>query len=153
MARTFTFAIFQTIALSNCVREEEKMANWNELVGFLANNYTCSISGDVVTLPYSFQNGRTQNVYVALGGNESQGDWVFVSSAVAEISHVGQLEAICRVANSKICGGVVIDGDHIAIRDSMPLLNLDDTEIESSISLVVSIADELEQMFVGRDNF
>lgn len=129
------------------------MANWNELVGFLANNYTCTINGNIVTLPYSFPNGRTQTVYVTLGGNDTQGEWVFISSAVAEINHVGQLEAICRVAGSKICGGVVIDGNHIVIRDSMPLFNLDDTEINSSIALVVGIADELEQMFIGRDQF
>ena len=129
------------------------MTTWNELVGFLATNYSCNINNNVITLPYTFQNGRTQNVHVTLGGNETHGDWVFISSAIAETNYIGQLEAICRVAGSKICGGVVIDGNHIVIRDSMPLLNLDDTEINASIALVVGIADELEQMFIGRDNF
>jgi hypothetical protein len=123
-------------AISSNFLKDLTMATWNELVGFLANNYTCTINGSIITLPYTFQNGRTQSVYVTLGGNENQGEWVFISSAIAEISHVGQLEAICRVAHSKICGGIVIDGNHIVIRDSMPLLNLDDTEINSSISLV-----------------
>jgi hypothetical protein len=129
------------------------MATWNELVGFLATNYQCTINGTQVMLPYTFQNGRSQNVYVTLGGNEDQGEWVFISSAIAEVSHVGQLEAMCRVAGSKICGGIVIDGNHIVIRDSISLFNLDDTEINASIALVVAIADELEQMFVGRDQF
>ncbi len=129
------------------------MTTWNELVGFLANNYSCTINDNQVVLPYVYQNGRTQNVFVTLGGNEDQGEWVFISSAIAEISQIAQLESICRVASSKICGGIVIDGTHILIRDSMPLLNLNDNEINSSISLVGGIADELEQVFIGRDQF
>jgi hypothetical protein len=48
---------------------------------------------------------------------------------------------------------VVIDGTFIVIRDTMPLENLDTNEINSSMALVVGIADELEQMFTSTDNF
>lgn len=129
------------------------MSTWNEVVGYLATNYTCSIEGDVVTLPYSFPNGRSQNVYVSRAENESWGEWVHIASAVAEINYVGHLEAICRVAGSKLCGGVVIEGNFIVIRDTLPLENLDANEIDSSVGIVVSIADELEQMFAGKDQF
>jgi hypothetical protein len=129
------------------------MATWNELVGFLATNYSCTVSGDSITLPYTFPNGRSQNVYVNRSGNETRGEWVFISSAIAEIDQVAHLEAICRVVSSKLCGGIVIDGNVIALRDSLPLENLNDNEINSSIDMVVAIADELEQMFAGRDYF
>jgi hypothetical protein len=129
------------------------MTTWNELVGFLATNYTCTINGDSISLPYTFHNGRTQTVVVNQAGNETHGEWVHVTSAIADVSHVGKLEAICRIAASKLCGGVVIDGIFIVIRDTMPLENLDTNEINSSMALVVGIADELEQMFTSTDNF
>ena len=129
------------------------MTTWNELVGFLATNYTCTIIGVSISLPYTFHNGRTQTVFVNQAGNETHGEWVHVTSAIADVSHVGKLEAICRIAASKLCGGVVIDGTFIVIRDTMPLENLDTNEINSSMALVVGIADELEQMFTSTDNF
>ena len=129
------------------------MATWNELVGFLATNYKCTINGNSVSLPYSFPDGRTQDVFVNLNGNEHQGEWVYVTSAIAELIHVGKLEAICRVATSRICGGVVIDGNFIVLRDAMPLANLDESEIKGLLATVVAIADELEQMLTGADNF
>jgi hypothetical protein len=64
------------------------MTTWNELVGFLATNYTCTINGDSISLPYTFPNGRTQNVFVNRGGNENRGEWVFIISAIADMSHV-----------------------------------------------------------------
>jgi hypothetical protein len=129
------------------------MTTWNELVGFLATNYTCTINADSVSLPYTFDNGRTQTVFVNKAGNETHGSWVHVTSAIADVSHVGKLEAICRIAASKLCGGVIIDGTFIVVRDTMPLENLDENEINSSVALVVGIADELEQMFTATDNF
>ena len=129
------------------------MTTWNELVGFLATNYTCTINGNSVSLPYSFDDGRTQTVFVNQAGNETHGEWVHVTSAVADVSHVGKLEAICRFTASKLCGGVIIDGTFIVIRDTMPLENLDANEINSSMDLVVGIAEELEKMFIGTDNF
>jgi len=129
------------------------MTTWNELVGFLATNYTCTINGTSVSLPYSWPDGRSQNVFVNLGGNDNRGEWVAVTSAIAEISHVGKLEAICRMATSRICGGVVIDGNFIILRSSMPLENIDENEINGLIGTVVEIADELEQMFTGANNF
>ena len=129
------------------------MTTWNELVGFLATNYTCTINGNSVSLPYSFDDGRTQTVFVNQAGNETQGEWVHITSAVADVSHVGKLEAICRITASKLCGGVIIDGTFIVIRDTMPLENLDANEINSSMDLVVGIAEELEKMFIGTDNF
>ena len=129
------------------------MTTWNELVGFLATNYTCTINGNSVSLPYSCDDGRTQTVFVNQAGNETHGEWVHITSAVADVSHVGKLEAICRITASKLCGGVIIDGTFIVIRDTMPLENLDANEINSSMDLVVGIAEELEKMFIGTDNF
>ena len=129
------------------------MTTWNELVGFLATNYTCTINGTSVSLPYSFPDGRSQNVFVNLDGNEERGEWVYVTSAIADISHIGKLEAICRMATSRICGGVIIDGTFIVLRDAMPLENMDSNEINGLIGTVVGIADELERMFTGENNF
>ncbi len=129
------------------------MTTWNELVGFLATNYTCTINGTSVSLPYSFPDGRSQNVFVNLDGNEQRGEWVYVTSAIADISHIGKLEAICRMATSRICGGVIIDGSFIVLRDAMPLENMDSNEINGLIATVVGIADELEQIFTGENNY
>ena len=129
------------------------MATWNELVGYLARNYSCNINGDTVTLPYSFSDGRTQNVFVTLGGNNEWGEWAHVASAIADTSQIGKLEAICREIHFKICGGIVIDGNFIVLRATLPLLNLDDNEIDHSIALVVNIAEEMEKKYIGTDNF
>ena len=129
------------------------MTTWNELVVFVATNYTCTINGTSVSLPYSFPDGRSQNVFVNLDGNEQRGEWVYVTSAIADISHIGKLEAICRMATSRICGGVIIDGSFIVLRDAMPLENMDSNEINGLIATVVGIADELEQIFTGENNY
>ena len=57
------------------------------------------------------------------------------------------------MATSRICGGVIIDGTFIVLRDAMPLENMDANEINALIGTVVGIADELEQMFTGENNF
>lgn len=129
------------------------MATWNELVGYLATNYSCTINGNLITLPYSFPDGRTQNVYVSLAGNEARGEWVHIASAIADTSHIGKLEAICREIQFKLCGGIVVDGNFIVLRDALPLMNLNDNEIGESIDLIVNTAEEMEKKYIGADNF
>jgi hypothetical protein len=57
------------------------------------------------------------------------------------------------MATSRICGGVIIDGSFIVLRDAMPLENMDANEINGLIGTVVGIADELEQIFTGENNY
>jgi hypothetical protein len=50
-----------------------------------------------------------------------------------------------------VCGGLAIYGEFLAIRDALPLANMQINELERPLRLITATADALEKQFVGVD--
>jgi hypothetical protein len=130
------------------------MATWNDVVSYLNANYKCKQeSSELVSLLFNLGNDRSQVVWVELGGNDKIGQFAHISSAVGNVKNLNKLEAYCREAKDYVLGGIVIEGDHIMLRDSFPLLNLDVNEMEAPLHVILGAADQIEAKITGGDTY
>ena len=130
------------------------MATWNDVVSHLNSNFKCEKLNDgLISLKFSMSDNRTQLVFVEQAGNENVGEWAAVSSAVGSMKDVNKLKAFCTAVKDWVCGGIVIDGDYIMVRDTFPLANLDVNELEVPLLAVVNAADYIEKNVTGGDSY
>jgi hypothetical protein len=133
-------------------KKEEVMATWNDLISYVNANYKWEkVSDDLMSLQFDMGDGRSQLVFVQLLGNSQ--DWAAVASPVGGLDKVKKLDAYCRAASDWVCGGIVIIGNYIMIRDSFPLANLDVNEFEQPLHAIVNAADDIERMITGGDSY
>jgi hypothetical protein len=130
------------------------MATWNDVVSYLNSKYKCKQeSTTMLSLHFGTIEDRSQLVWVQLVGNDKIGEFGLVSSAVGTVKDFNKLEAYCREAEEYVLGGIVIEGDHIMIRDSFPLLNLDVNELDAPLLLITAAADQIERKITGNDAY
>src|SRR5690349_16904421 len=105
----------------------------------------------MIGLVFGVGNGRTQMVLVTrhmlMNGTE---EWVQISSPIGEVGQIN-VEGVLRDVGDMVCGGVVIEGKYLVVRDALPLANLQVNEFERPFVLVTTTADRLEQKYVGSD--
>ena len=130
------------------------MATWNDVVAHLNSKYKCKNQSEtLIGLNFTMPENRSQIVWVETRGDEGFGEWVIISSAVAGVDQVKNLEKICRAVNNSFIGGAVIEGDYILIRDAFPLANLDVNELEQPLHLITLTAEVIEKNITGGDKF
>ena len=137
------------------------MATWAELVGFIKTEY--EVVGDdpdeirillrYLTDDEDEKSGRTQVVVVAREVLDRREDWVLIASPFARVQDVDLRTVLAEVGNSTVVGGVVIVGEYLVLRHSLPLVNLDINEFVDPLELLTGSAEMLERQFVGRDEF
>ena len=129
------------------------MATWQELGGFVKNNYKIQ-SEEVGHISINFNTGglRTQMLHLFLEEDSLGNEWMTIGSAIGAVGQ-GDLATVLTLANQKICGGLVIVDDVVVVRHCVPLENADPDEVMLPIGFVANIADELEQIYSGSDNF
>ena len=129
------------------------MATWQELVGFVKTNYQIHLEEDEhLSLNFNTTGLRTQMIHLFLEVDSLGNEWMAVSSAIGTVGQ-GDLEPVLKLANERICGGLVIFDEIVAVRHCVPLENADPDEVTLPIGFVANIADELEKIYSGTDNF
>jgi hypothetical protein len=64
------------------------------------------------------------------------------------------LEAVLEyIGRTTVVGAAVIMGEHLTLRHSLPLVNLDINEFVDPLELVAGSAEYLEQQITGRDEY
>ena len=130
------------------------MATWNDVVSYLNANYNCKEeSKTMLSLLFDTGNDRSHLVFVELAGNDKIGEFAKVSAVVGNSKDFNKLEALCRAATPYVTGGIVIEGDAILLRDSLPLLNLDINELEDPLRVITNAADRIEAEITGGDDY
>jgi hypothetical protein len=137
------------------------VATWAQLVAFIRGEY--EIIGeepDEIRILVRYQtddedelSGRTQVVVVAREVLDRREDWVQIASPFARVHEVDLRMVLAEVGNSTVVGGVVIVGEYVVLRHSLPLVNLDINEFVDPLVLVTGSAEMLERQFIGRDDF
>jgi hypothetical protein len=78
---------------------------------------------------------------------------VQIATPFARVDEVDLLSVLTEVGNTLVVGGVVVMGEHVVLRHSLPLINLDINEFIDPLELVAGSAELLEQQFTGRDDY
>ena len=130
------------------------MATWNGLVDYVRQNYKIAEeTPGSIKLIFALGNGRSQLVF--LWRQELMNDdeeWLQVESPCAEVGKVS-LQRVLEELGNMVCGGAVIIGDHVMVRNSMPLADMDVAEFERPLHLVTGTADQLEAKLFGGDRY
>lgn len=136
------------------------MADWGDLVAYIRNSYdVIHFEPDELRIRVSFAEddedlfGRRQIMVVAHEILDQKEDWVQIATPFATVDQVDLREVLTEVGNTIVVGGIVLMGDYVVLRHSLPLINLDINEFTDPLDLVASGAEQLERMFTGRDDY
>jgi hypothetical protein len=130
------------------------MASWNGLVDYVRQNYKIAEeTPGGIKLVFDVGNGRSQLVFLwrqqLMNDDE---EWVQVESPCAEVGQVS-LQRMLEELGKMVCGGAAIIGNHVVVRNSMLLADMDVAEFERPLQLVTGTADRLENQLFGGDRY
>lgn len=136
------------------------MADWGDLVAYIRISYdVIQFEPDEVRIRVSFAKdaedilSRRQIMVVAHEILDQKEDWVQIATPFARVDQVDLREVLTEVGDTTVVGGVVVMGDYVVLRHSLPLINLDINEFTDPLELVASAAEDLERRFTGRDEY
>jgi hypothetical protein len=136
------------------------LADWGDLVTYIRQSYdVIQYKPDEVRIRVSFLKdeddilGRRQIMVVAHEILDQKEDWVQIATPFARIEQVDLQEVLTEVGDTIVVGGVVLMGEYVVLRHSLPLINLDINEFTDPLDLVASAAEQLERRFTGRDDY
>ncbi|WP_020657463.1 hypothetical protein [Amycolatopsis benzoatilytica] len=135
------------------------MAQWNDLVAYIRQTYRVirddpgEIRIRVLFGDDAETTGRAQVVVIAREIFDQREDWVQIATPFARVDEVDLLEVLTEVGQTLVVGGIVVMGEHVVLRHSLPLVNLDLNEFTDPLELVAGSAELLEQQFTGRDDY
>ncbi|AUI58560.1 hypothetical protein [Amycolatopsis sp. BJA-103] len=134
------------------------MAEWADLVAFVRHEYrVVKDEPDEIRIRLSYGDDeyeeRAQTVVIAREIFDRREDWVQIATPFARLDEVDLATVLTEIGNTIVVGGLVIMGEHLVLRHSLPLVNLDINEFTDPLELVAGSAELLEQQFTGRDDY
>ncbi|RSM85038.1 hypothetical protein DMH04_19500 [Kibdelosporangium aridum] len=132
------------------------MATWDELAEYVRTEYeVISETPEEIRLLYTFdeESDRTQVMIVAREELDRKYEWVQIATPLGLARNVDLHALLEAIGHTTVSGGAAIMGDHIVIRHSLPLENLDINEFTDPLTLIAGAADELESEFFGGDEY
>lgn len=130
------------------------MASWQDLVDFVQSEYeVIERRDDELRILIEYEEQRSQVVIVGRDLLDEREDWVQVASVCGRASDVDLHRLLEEIARVCVLGGAVIMGEHIVLRHSLPLKNLDINEFTDPLVFVAETADYLEETFFGGDGY
>lgn len=134
------------------------MAEWADLVAFVRHEYrVIKDEPDEVRIRLSYGDDdyeeRAQTVVIAREILDRREDWVQIATPFARAAEVDLATVLTEIGNTIVVGGAAVMGEHLVLRHSLPLTNLDINEFTDPLELVAGSAEVLEQQFTGRDDY
>jgi len=130
------------------------MASWNDLAAYVRSHYkVASEEPGMMKLVFEVAELRSQVVFLwSVTPTNSDEEWVQIESPIGQFSSIDVVRAV-QEAGSILCGGIASVGDMVTFRHSVPLLNLNINEFERPLAVVTTMADRLEKLLTGRDDY
>lgn len=135
------------------------MATWAELATFIRRTYeVVRDEPDEIRIRLRFdadidEAERGQVMIIAHETIAGAGDWVQIATPFAQADEVDLRAVLEEAGGTLVVGSVVIMGDYVVLRHTLPLINLDDNEFIEPLHLVAGAAEQFEKTFTGRDDF
>ena len=136
------------------------MATWGHLAEYIRQSYeVISEEPDEIRILVGFgdveedDDPRTQVVVICREVLDKMHEWVQIASPCGLAATVDLHALLEEVGKSTVAAGVAIMGDHVVLRHSLPLANLDIEEFTEPLALLAGTADTLEEQFWGGDGY
>ncbi|MEU7532335.1 hypothetical protein AB0A74_41825 [Saccharothrix sp. NPDC042600] len=135
------------------------MASWGDLAAYVRDTYdVISEEDDEIRILFNFEqfdedDDRTQVIILVREVLDKLHEWVQIASPIGLAANVDLHALLAEVGNSSIACGAAIMGEHVVLRHSLPLQDLDIHEFTDPLALLASTADELEEQFFGGDDY
>jgi len=135
------------------------VTSWRDLATFIRQQYkVVRDEPDELRIRIRFQSDpeeeeRTQIVVIAREVLDRRDEWIQIATPFARVDEVDVVGVLAEVGNTTVVGGVVVMGDFLVLRHSLPLANLDLNEFVDPLALVTSSAELLEEQLTGRDDY
>ncbi|RKT83176.1 hypothetical protein SAMN05421805_105346 [Saccharopolyspora antimicrobica] len=141
------------------------MATWEDLAAFVRAEYAVAEDVDTETeyriiedgddeirVLVEYEDDRSQIVIIYRERLDGREDWVQVVSVIGRAADVDLQKLLWELGQVSVVCGAVIMGDHVLLRHSVPLLNLDINEFTDPLNFIAETADHLEEMFFRDDD-
>lgn len=144
------------------------MATWEDLLVFVRTEYRLANDDDSeeeeaeyriieesdneVRVLVEYEDDRSQIVIIYREELDGSEDWVQVVSVIGRVADVDLRKLLEELGQTSVVCGAVIIGEHVVLRHSLPLLNLDINEFTDPLNFVAETADHLEEMFFRDDD-
>ncbi|EIE99012.1 hypothetical protein [Saccharomonospora glauca] len=130
------------------------MATWDDLAAYIRQSYhVVREEPDEIRIRLSYDDDRAQVVVIAREILDRKEEWVQIATPFARVDQVDLREVLTEIGNTIVVGGLVLMGEHLVLRHSLPLINLDINEFVDPLELVTGSAELLEEQFTGRDDY
>lgn len=130
------------------------MASWGDLVAFVRSEYqVIKADRDEIRIVVAFEDERRQTVILQREVMDKREEWVQIASPCGRIDDLDLHQVLEELGHTTVVGGAVVIGDHLVLRHSLPLENLDINEFVDPLALVAGTADRIEERFVGGDGY
>ncbi|MER7079511.1 hypothetical protein SAMN02982929_03564 [Saccharopolyspora kobensis] len=141
------------------------MATWEDLAAFVRAEYAVAEDVDTETeyriiedgddeirVLVEYEDDRSQIVIIYRERLDGREDWVQVVSVIGRAADVDLQKLLWELGQVSVVCGAVIMGEHVLLRHSVPLLNLDINEFTDPLNFIAETADHLEEMFFRDDD-
>jgi hypothetical protein len=131
------------------------MATWDDLMAFVRTEYqVVSQTPDEIRLEFAWEDeDRTQVMIVAREELDRKYEWVQILTPIGLAKDVDLHALLTAIGHTTIACGAAIMGEHVVLRHSLPLENLDINEFVDPLTLIAGAADNLESEFFGGDDY
>ena len=129
------------------------MATWSNVRNYLEDNFNNVEEDDgLFTITFSFDDGRSQMVFISKAEDPKGDDWIFISSPIGELPLSCLNDALDYLSNH-VCGGMSKVGDYHCVRQTFPLEGISGDQLLEGINMVAVVADLMEEKYIGEDAF
>jgi hypothetical protein len=136
------------------------MASWGDLAAYVRAEYdVVSDEDEELRILFTFgdeeegDDERTQVVIIVREVLDKMHEWVQIASPCGLASGVNLRDVLEEVGKSTVACGLAIMGEHVVVRHSLPLADLDIHEFTDPLALLAGTADMLEEQFWGGDGY
>ncbi|MBP2337888.1 hypothetical protein JOF41_004066 [Saccharothrix coeruleofusca] len=135
------------------------MVTWGDLAAYIRDQYDVISEQDgEIRILFDFQHlneedERTQVIIVAREVLDRKHEWVQIATPMGLAEKVDLRELLAEIGRSSIACGAAIMGEHVVLRHSLPLQDLDIHEFTEPLALLAGTADTLEEQFFGGDDY
>ncbi|OLR91066.1 hypothetical protein [Actinokineospora bangkokensis] len=135
------------------------VSTWGDLAQYIREEYeVIDEREDEIRIEFGFdkydeEDERTQVVVLVREVLDNVHEWVQIASPVGLAAEVDLAALLREVGQASIACGAAIMGEHVVLRHSLPLRDLDVHEFDDPLALLAGTADQIEEMFFGGDNY
>jgi hypothetical protein len=128
------------------------MATWKQIKDFIRNNYKLQEDeGDFFQMTFDIDDNRSQLIFIQKMKSQNGAIWLQMSSPIGLIED-DEINDALEMLNEKICGGMVKIGEKHFIRECLPIDDLSPEQFVAIMEIVLGVADEMEERFIGSDD-